>query len=288
MSGPTIFAIIYSSVTIWTAVFSRVLLGRVLNRWQWTTVLVVFIGLAITATDANRSSSKDDGGEKDDEVFWGSCLVLVGSVMHGLTYVMSEAVMTVGSEPLTILQNNAIQATVASACFLVWQAVYTLPRFGESVRAPVKAAGTSVRGAAALLVGFGGSNVVHALTFFRTLRSFPGGATSAGVMKGLQAVLVFACTNLLYCGRIGGPEMCFSASKLVSLVTVCGGVLGYGCATNTTDSTSRKKRWQQPRQRPSSTDENGDEATHLLLVPPGIPATEASSTTSRVVPDGRA
>ena len=222
MSGPTIFAIIYSSVTVWTAVFSRILLGRVMNCWQWINVVTVFAGLTMTATDSENIG---------DEVFMGACLIILGSVMHGLTYVMSEAVMTVGEEKLTVVQNNFVQTSVAGGLFLVWQLLYTFPHFNQYIRTPMQNAGTTFWYAAVLLVGFGVSNVVHSLTFFHTLCYFPGGATSAGVMKGLQAVLVFVCTSLLYCSRIGGPEMCFSTSKFLSLITVCGGVVGYGYAT---------------------------------------------------------
>ena len=49
---------------------------------------------------------------------------------------------------------------------------------------------------------------------------------SAGVMKGLQAVLVFVASHLIYCGRTGGTEMCFTTGKFLSLVTVTGGVTG--------------------------------------------------------------
>ena len=74
LSGPTIFAIIYSSVTIWTAVFSQIFLHRMMNLWQWITVLIVFAGLTITATDS-LSSGKD--------VAKGSMLIIFGSAMHG-------------------------------------------------------------------------------------------------------------------------------------------------------------------------------------------------------------
>jgi len=223
MSGPTIFAIVYSSVTIWTAVFSQPLLGRKMNLWQWINIFTVFGGLAITATDSVNMGSN---------VLEGTCLIILGSLMHGLTYVMSEAVMTVGDEKLTVLQNNFVQASVAATIFVAWQLLYTVSHFEDSVWKPMQASGTSIVYALLLLFGFGASNVVHSVTFFHTLLHFPGGATSAGVMKGLQAVLVFIFTNFLYCNRLGGSEMCFSDTKLVSLLTVCGGVLGYGYATS--------------------------------------------------------
>ncbi len=222
MAGPTIFAIVYSSVTIWTAIFSQLLLGRIMNVWQWVNVITVFGGLAITATDSVNTG---------DSVLKGTCLVIVGSGMHGLTYVMSEAVMTVGEEKLSVLQNNFIQAAVASFMFLGWQLFYTLPHFNQDIWMPMQTAGTTILYAFIILAGFGVSNIIHSMTFFHTLRHFPGGATSAGVMKGMQAVLVFVLTNFFYCNKIGGSEMCFSNIKFASLVTVCGGVLGYGYAT---------------------------------------------------------
>ena len=227
MAGPTIFAIIYSSVTIWTAIFSQLLLGRRMNLWQWINVVTVFAGLTITATDSVNTG---------DNVLVGTWLVILGSGMHGLTYVMSEAVMTVTEEKLTVLQNNFVQTSVAASLFLTWQLTYTFPHFNELIVTPSQAAGTTAWYALIILSGFGISNVIHSMTFFHTLRHFPGGATSAGVMKGMQAVLVFVFTNFSYCGRVGGSEMCFSTAKFLSLITVCGGVLGYGYATKVSQS----------------------------------------------------
>ena len=44
MAGPTNFGIVYSSIAVWTAVFSRILLKRTLALWQWMGVLTVFCG----------------------------------------------------------------------------------------------------------------------------------------------------------------------------------------------------------------------------------------------------
>jgi len=222
LAGPTIFAIIYSSVTVWTAVYSQLFLKRYLNAWQWMFVVVVFGGLTLTATDSFQLG---------EGVLQGSIMVFGGASMHGLTYVMSEAIMTRGDDRLSVQQNTGIQASVAASCFLLWQIVYTIPNWNEKVTMPIEQAGVSGWYALSLLVAFGLVNVIHSITFFHTLLHFPGGATSAGVMKGLQAVLVFVFTHFAYCGKIGGNEMCFTQTKCVSLITVCGGVLGYGYAT---------------------------------------------------------
>jgi hypothetical protein len=145
---------------------------------------------------------------------------------------MLEGIMKVGQERLTIAQNCAIQGLVAASCFLLWQLVYTIPRWDETIGDPMKQAGTSLWTAIGILLLFAGTNLVHAMTFLHTLRHFHGGATSAGVMKGLQAVLVFVATHFLYCGQSGGQEMCFTRGKFLSLITVAGGVTAYGLATS--------------------------------------------------------
>mmetsp|Transcript_15809 Transcript_15809/g.27530 ORF Transcript_15809/g.27530 Transcript_15809/m.27530 type:complete len:235 (+) Transcript_15809:3-707(+) len=203
-----------------------------MSFWQWLAVLVVFAGLTLTATDS-LTLGKD--------VAKGSFLVMIGSAMHALTYVMSEAIMTLGDDKLSIFQNTGIQGTVAAVAFIFWQLIYTLPHFETKVWEPMQVAGTSILYALILLTAFGFANLIHSITFFHTLLHFPGGATSAGVFKGLQAVLVFLFTHLLYCGKVGGPEMCFSRPKFLSLVTVCGGVLGYGYATEFFDHQQRRQ-----------------------------------------------
>mmetsp|Transcript_26853 Transcript_26853/g.39778 ORF Transcript_26853/g.39778 Transcript_26853/m.39778 type:complete len:419 (+) Transcript_26853:182-1438(+) len=248
MAGPTLFAIIYSSVTVWAAVYSRIFLKRKLSWMQWVGIFVVFGGLTITAT-----SSIDVG----EDVFFGAMLVLAGSSMHAMTYVLSEAIM--GSESsktgnsmeqnkemdtlqqqqhgecteLTVQQNCAMQGIVATAAYLVWQFIYTKPHYQERIAIPMQDAGTSPHYAILLLLSLSASNLMHALTFFYTLKYFPGGATSAGVMKGLQAVLVFIFTSLVYCGSsLGGDEMCFTTLKFASLVVVCGGVIMFALASD--------------------------------------------------------
>lgn len=81
LAGPTVFAIIYSSVTIWTAVFSRLFLRRSLSAGKRLAVLIVFGGLALTASDSVKLGP---------DVAKGTVLVVLGSIMHGSTYVRAR------------------------------------------------------------------------------------------------------------------------------------------------------------------------------------------------------
>ena len=238
MAGSSIFAVIYSAVTIWTALWSRLLLGRSLSWIQWLAVWLVFGGLAMTATQSMQLG---------ENVLTGAMLVVLGSAMHGATYVLSEAIMNHGdpSDRLTVRQNTAIQAVLASTALGLWQLVYTLPRWDWLIGEPARLAGTTVFSAGAILLGFAFANLVHAVSFFHTLKHYPGGATSAGVMKGLQAVLVFVATDWLFCGRVGGDEMCFIAQKLISLFTVVSGVSLFGVATEFRHASAAKRGYSQ-------------------------------------------
>ena len=224
MSGPTIFAVIYSSVTIWAAVYSRCLLGRDLNCTQWIGVASVFVGLALTAFHSVSIGRN---------VFFGACLVVIGSSLHALVYVISEKLMTHGEEKITVRANCAVQGFVALFCFSIWEILYTLPRFEELIAAPVRATGSTWIDVTLVLFSIGLANLIHGFSFFVTLKNFPGGSVSAGVMKGLQAVLVFVFTSLVFCGSPGtGEEMCFDTLKLISLIVVVGGILIYGWETD--------------------------------------------------------
>jgi drug/metabolite transporter (DMT)-like permease len=221
LSGPTIFAIVYSSVTVWTAVFSRLLLQRRLLVCQWLSVCVVFGGLVITALDSISLGP---------DVVNGTLLILFGSSMHAITYVWSECVM-IGNEGLSVSQNSAIQGVMAFSLLLCWQIIYTAERWDVLIEGPMTAAGTTASRAITILLFFAMVSLIHSYSFYYTVKHYPGGATSAGVMKGLQAVLVFIASHFAYCGRYGGSEMCFSSLKLVSLVTVVSGVLGFSILT---------------------------------------------------------
>jgi len=224
LAGPTLFAIMYSSVTVWAAIFSQIFLGRRMSTaWQWVAVLGVFLGLTVTAVDSLNFGPN---------VVFGTVLVLVGSMMHGGTYVMNEAIMTRGEDRLSIRQNSGFQGAVAALTLGLWQLFFTVPRWDELLGKPARASGTTWVVGLCIMLAFMLANLVHSLTYFHTLKYYPGGATSAGIMKALQAALVFVAAHFLYCLRgIGGREMCFSFPKLISVIIVSTGVGLFGYLT---------------------------------------------------------
>jgi hypothetical protein len=259
-AGATIFAMIYSSVTIWTAIFSRCLLQRKITYVQCLAILIVFGGLCITSLDSISLGP---------DVVRGTIYILIGSCMHGATYVFSEAIMmtshglpqdtTTGStnhistnivtpsdhdghcgdrpppppstrHRLTYTENSGIQGMVACIGLLLWQIIYTIPRWDELIRQPTLRAGTILLQAIGILLAFSLANLFHSVSFYYTVAHYPGGATSAGIMKGLQAVLVFVAAHYIYCNRNNNNNdttMCFTTTKFISLITVVGGVVTF-------------------------------------------------------------
>jgi drug/metabolite transporter (DMT)-like permease len=258
-AGATIFAMIYSSVTIWTALFSRCLLQRKITYVQCLAILIVFGGLCITSLDSISLGP---------DVVRGTIYILIGSCMHGATYVFSEAIMmTSHGQPqdttstnnivtnivtpnkdndahycdrppsppstrhrLTYTENSGIQGMVACIGLLIWQIIYTIPRWDELIRQPTLRAGTTLLQAIGILLAFSLANLFHSVSFYYTVAHYPGGATSAGIMKGLQAVLVFIAAHYIYCNRNNNNNdttMCFTTTKFISLITVVGGVVTF-------------------------------------------------------------
>ena len=174
LAGPTIFAIVYSSVTVWCALFARFVLGRRMSTLQWTAVLVVFVGLGVTGL-----ASVDLG----PDVVEGTFLVGVGSAMHAMMYVLSESLMNHGEESVSCAKFCGVYGAVACPAYLAWQVFYTSRHFGQLIVEPMEESGTTVAMALAILLSISAMNMLHSAMFFQTVKYCPGGSTSAGVMK---------------------------------------------------------------------------------------------------------
>jgi hypothetical protein len=66
-------------------------------------------------------------------------------------------------------------------------------------------------------------NFIHAFCFFHLLGSV--GATTTGVLKGAQTVLVFILSHFAFCSV--QISQCFTVQKGISVIVVVLGVLGY-------------------------------------------------------------
>jgi drug/metabolite transporter (DMT)-like permease len=86
-AGSAVFTVIYSSVTVYTALFSRLFFGRELHYMQWGGVFLVMLGLI--SSSIGSSFNKDD----NNEVGLGVIMIIIGSMFHSLVYILSESIL---------------------------------------------------------------------------------------------------------------------------------------------------------------------------------------------------
>eukprot|EP00929_Paragymnodinium_shiwhaense_P015533 TRINITY_DN123639_c0_g1_i1.p1 TRINITY_DN123639_c0_g1~~TRINITY_DN123639_c0_g1_i1.p1 ORF type:complete len:343 (+),score=69.92 TRINITY_DN123639_c0_g1_i1:80-1108(+) len=216
LAGSQVYAVIYASVTIWSALISRVLLQKALTTRQWSAIFIVVFGLTITGFGAKNNGT---------QVFLGACMVTAGAVLHATSHVLAEFVMSRGKR-IPPHMHSCAQGCTATAISLTWQFSYTAHHF-EKITEPMDAAGTSWPMALMLLGSLAVGNFIHAGAFYVLLTRI--GAVSTGIIKGVQGCCVFIFSHVLYCGR--DESQCFTPAKGVSLVVVMCGVACYIVAT---------------------------------------------------------
>lgn len=82
LCGSGIYIVIYSSLTIWSAIGSRVLMRRVFHWMQILGICVVTVGLAISGAAQFATGSL--------EVIVGVIITLTGTILHSCVYWLNE------------------------------------------------------------------------------------------------------------------------------------------------------------------------------------------------------
>ena len=117
LAGSLTFTVVYSSVTIWTALFGIPLLHKSPNRIQWTALILIVIGLLssayshtahedlalvprhnVSAFEADPVAEQEASASAADFLIGAVCGVL-GSISYALMYVMTEKVQKAADAP---------------------------------------------------------------------------------------------------------------------------------------------------------------------------------------------
>eukprot|EP00669_Euglena_mutabilis_P003327 TRINITY_DN14275_c0_g1_i1.p1 TRINITY_DN14275_c0_g1~~TRINITY_DN14275_c0_g1_i1.p1 ORF type:complete len:364 (-),score=87.76 TRINITY_DN14275_c0_g1_i1:193-1284(-) len=196
--GGGLYVVLYSSCTVWTAVLSRLLLGKVLHRQQWIGVAEVTGGLILSKVSLLAPS--DVGRVFAADVFAGGLVLLGGAVLHSLTAVAMERLLVgrPGEQRIAPMAFAGWLGLVSTAVLVGYNAwLARAAGFRHLFIDPVAEAGgsweTLARGVPALVL----ANAIHAGAFFYVVSS--NGAVSAGIMKGTQAFAVFVINATLFC-----------------------------------------------------------------------------------------
>ena len=214
-AGSAIFTVVYSSVTVYTALFSWLFFGRQLHYMQWGGVCLVMLGLI------SSSFGSSAGTEDSEDVGLGILMIMVGSMFHSLYYIVSESILK-DDDPIAPEFLGTFQGLFGTAVFGMWQLVYTFPRWNTLISDEIAAHNGDFSIIAVTYVGLVVVNFVHGVCFFHMLKMV--GSTTTGVLKGVISVLVFIISHFAFCSL--QKSQCFTISKGLSLVVV---VLGVAC-----------------------------------------------------------
>ena len=79
--GSGLFQVAFSSVAVFSAIYSRIILGTYVSLLQWFGIVVVTVGLCLSSL-SNLSTS--------DSTLTGIILTLVGAQFYALSYIVNE------------------------------------------------------------------------------------------------------------------------------------------------------------------------------------------------------
>lgn len=252
-TGGGIFVILYNSCPMWTALLSFFWAGKKLNLVQILGVSLVSVGLIMNVYGSSTQQSKSQSTEMNHMVIFGSCVVLIGSFLHSLMFVLSDYSMKKnygndGTDDISKNDNNSntISGEIWSSCLGSIEATFMffwvfigilLTGFhdnyhndyaGDDINQMV-IQNNSVTHAFFGFISLVFISAIHAFAFFRLLKNL--GAVASALLKGIQAIVVIGISAVFYCGPTN-PEQCLTMTKFMSAFVVLTGVLLYGVGSN--------------------------------------------------------
>jgi len=256
LSGSAIFGIVYSSVSIWAALFARALLGRVLSGTQMTGIAIVTAGLVVSAWGENAET------EEGRRVVLGIWLSVAGTICLGLEYVLIEMAMETAraeaavrralregndrggdkedsggddgddwdewededeDDESIVMDIMVYIGVIGLALSLLYHAIYTAPRWQELVAGPVAEEGSTPGYLALLFITQAFSNFAHNVSWFVVCER--EGSVATGLLQGGKAVALLLGSAAAFCHR--QESQCLTPSKVAATVIVVGGTLLY-------------------------------------------------------------
>ncbi|GIQ79407.1 hypothetical protein KIPB_000052 [Kipferlia bialata] len=221
MVGSAMYTIIYSSVPVWAAIGSRVLVGRKLTQQQWLYIGTVVAGLGISGAGALN--------EPGDRMLAGCVVTLIGTILHSGIYFIAEAVLRRPDQrPLHPQRYCGLVGLFDVLWLSLYVLIYTVPRWQELVTDPITEAGSHYTAIWLLYLMLTVDDSVHSGSFYPMLGVV--GSVSMAVFKTVASVGVFLGSALFFCS-IDQTE-CLTGYKIASLVVVIIGVVGYSVKTD--------------------------------------------------------
>jgi drug/metabolite transporter (DMT)-like permease len=209
-----LYQVVYSTVVIMTALFSKIFLSKQLTGQQWLAIFSLTIGLAVSAFGTQREK------EPNDQQLLGILVTLVATCIFALNYVYNECILTGPNAP-PAEKAQALIGVYSLSLLSFWIVFYTLPRWRSLVLDEIEEFQGNVIVIIIFYILLTAASFGHSLAYYQLLRLV--GAVSTGVLQSLRAVTVFVMSSLLFCNT--HREQCYNFIKFISTVLVINGLL---------------------------------------------------------------
>jgi drug/metabolite transporter (DMT)-like permease len=223
-AGSAIFGIIYSSVTIWTALFAWCLLGRDQSAMQISGIFFVVGGLILPCLD------NAEGSELEDLIVPGILITIAATIFYGLEYIVAERGFSLfkpracGGSSVDCTQMCFQSGLWGLLITVIWIVVYTIPNWDELVTQEVERRNGHWPTIWLLYFLHTFNNAFHNWAWF-TVCELEGG-TSTGLLMGVKAALLFCASAAAFCSP-SHPEQCITPLKLGAIASVLLGAVLY-------------------------------------------------------------
>eukprot|EP01090_Pellita_catalonica_P021523 TRINITY_DN8085_c0_g1_i5.p1 TRINITY_DN8085_c0_g1~~TRINITY_DN8085_c0_g1_i5.p1 ORF type:complete len:393 (-),score=24.87 TRINITY_DN8085_c0_g1_i5:339-1517(-) len=247
MAGSGLFQVVYSSVVIFTALLSRVMLQRQLSLRKWLGIVIITMGLMFSAMGAFQGNVHDGAHSISDKHVAqttatnvlvdmsdsmqlaykkhsqgvGIVMTLCCTFLFAINYVLSESLLTTASNAPSPLAIQSFTGSVLFCFSMGYCLIYTVPNWDQLVVQSIRSHKGSIASIVILYTGLVIAAFLHCITYYTLLSSL--GATSTGVLQSLRAVSVFGMSAWLFCET--HHAQCFNTYKGISTFFVVMGIL---------------------------------------------------------------
>eukprot|EP00916_Digyalum_oweni_P011791 GHVL01019603.1.p1 GENE.GHVL01019603.1~~GHVL01019603.1.p1 ORF type:complete len:388 (+),score=41.22 GHVL01019603.1:64-1227(+) len=213
LCGSGLYIVIGSSSIIWTALLASYWLRQRFSAFQWTSLILIFFGLVVRSTSVVMSFQSRE--------FLGVLLVLISSILHAVTFVVNEKLLSDISGPSLV----GIMGFVNTLALLAWTLIYTFPKADDLILSCIRERGGSFKFVLACLFCLFCTGLIHSYCLWMIIK------VTAGVIKGFKTVVVAIASHVMFCYM--DEVQCLTWSKGISAI-VCGlGVCLYGLRSTT-------------------------------------------------------
>lgn len=213
-AGSVTYTIVHTSLTVYTAAFSMLFFEIELSRMQLIGVSVTIFGLILAIVNAEL-----DGAE----VLFGTILILIGTLIHSLTYIATEYVLIKVDEAISPELLCSISGFIPALFYAAWQLMYTIPNYEQVIVQSIETAHGNADIVTLCYVLLGIAAFVHSTLFYYLIHSL--GSTMTSSSKIIQALIIFVASHYAFCPA--RKSQCLTTSKTVSFAATLVGIAMY-------------------------------------------------------------